>query len=114
MIMDLKFRPTNNHLCGDVEINFSMQVFGYNGAELVLESSQIDLLSNGAVSVVDLPLGKYTIKLHVQSWSFEEYIDLSLTVLKYADAPVIEEKARSKLKPEFGEILLFSGYTKIV
>ena len=66
------------------------------------------------MSIVDLPLGKYTLKLNVQSWSFEEDVTLTLTVLKYAEAPIIEEEARGKLKPLFGAIILYSGYTKIV
>ena len=64
--------------------------------------------------MIDLPLGKYTVKIRASSWTFIEYVTFSLTVLEYADAPLIEEEARNKLKPLFGEILLYLGYTKIL
>ena len=72
------------------------------------------LLDNGAVQVIGLPLGRYTVQIQATSWRFTEDVTLSLVVLEHSTAPVIEEVARSKLEPVFGEIILYLGYTKFV
>ena len=41
-------------------------------------------------------------------------MQLSLTVLEYFAAPIIEEVARNSLTPLFSEIVLYLGYTKFV
>ena len=113
VVMDARFRATNDALC-DVDIDFTLEVFGYNGAQLAFNDDQIRLYDSGAVLVMGLPLGRYSIQIHATSWIFTEDVTLTLTVLETSDAPIIEETARNALTPAFGEVLLYHGYTKFV